>query len=319
MDTVAAVEVGILKDPARIGEVTMFQHQKEVDYTTRVESELMAWSKWASESRKPHFERSTILDTVRHLRYISQRCDIFSRESFREWAGTERLEGRLTKNLENEYTKYVNRWGLFRRAIGEPWDRFEYVPKSKKSHKISIYTEKEVKQMFKFSRGETVEELRNHTMLFFAVNTGLRASEIANLKVENVHNSYIEVFRGKGEKDRDVPIKPHIYRKLMEYFPRRNIPDCPYFFTTRKGRITSAYIERIAGDLRRKMGRGLKWQKCRHTFATRLIDEGVNIVAISKILGHEDVQTTIDFYVDYNQNKAFTDYRKTNPKMFMED
>lgn len=284
-----------------------------------VERGLEAWTTWASGSRKPHYERSTILDTVRHLRYISRNCNIFSRESFQGWAARERLEGRLTKKKENEYTKYINRWGLFQRSLGHPWDRFEYVSSSRKRHKISTYSEKEAKEIIKKTKGWTQEDNRNNVMVVVALNTGLRRAELANLRLENVHRNYLEVLGGKGEKDRDVPIDLYTYKTILDYLPMRSSPDSKYLFVTRKGRVTVAYMERIAGQIRKKIGSSFRWQKCRHTYATRLIDEGMNIVPISLILGHEDVQTTMGFYVDYNQDKAMRDYRRKKPRMFRSD
>ena len=284
-----------------------------------VERGLEAWTTWASGSRKPHYERSTILDSVRHLRYLSRNCNIFSRESFQGWAARERLEGRLTKKKENEYTKYINRWGLFMASLGQPWDKFAYISSSKKRYKISIYPEKEVKEIFQSSEGWSSEDARNHTMIILAMNSGLRRAELANLKLENIHKNYVEVFRGKGEKDRDVPIDPYTYNKIQKYLPQRASPDSKYLFTTRKGRVTEAYMERIAGQIRKKIGRSFKWQKCRHTYATRLLDGGMDIVPISLILGHEDVQTTMGFYVDYNQDKAIRYYQKKKPRMFKGD
>lgn len=284
-----------------------------------VEKGLEAWTTWASGSRKPHYERSTISDSVRHLRYLSRNCNIFSRESFQGWAARERLEGRLTKKKENEYTKYINRWGLFRQSVGQPWDKFEYVSSSRKRHKISVYPEKEAREIIKRTKGWTQEDIRNNVMVVVALNSGLRRAEIANLKLENIHRNYIEVLRGKGEKDRDVPIDFYTYNMIQKYLPQRASPDSKYLFTTRKGRVTEAYMERIAGQIRKKIGRSFRWQKCRHTYATRLLDEGMDIVPISLILGHEDVQTTMGFYVDYNQDKAIRYYRKKKPRMFKGD
>ena len=217
--------------------------------------------------------------------------------------------------------KYINRWGLYRQSIGDSWDRFDYIRRAKKIHKVSIFSQEEVKQLINHSSGWTPEDIRNNTMLILALNCGLRRSEMANLKIEHIHRDYLEVALGKGEKDRDVPLDQDSYtwNAIQKYLPYRSSPNSPYLFVTRKGKINVDYMGRIAAQIRKKTGMNFAWHKARHTYATTLVREGVNILSVSMILGHEDIQTTYDFYLSYNQENAFQDFLRKKPKLFKGD
>lgn len=298
------------------------------DYETKVETGLQGWALYASRSKNPHYEISTIEDTVRHLRALSKNCDIFDREAIIVWVASQRTKkdelGKavMTKKKENELTKYANRWGAYRRSLGEEWDHFDYIPISRQRYKISVFTEDEAKTLLKRTRGPNTEDFRNHVMVAIGLNYGLRRAEVSNLKVSDIHLGYVEVLNGKGEKDRDVITadEEYTYKEIQEYLAKRNHQENKYLFTTRKGRVTDNYMEKIAGDIRRiTENKGFKWLKCRHTYATKMLREGVDIVTLSHLLGHSDVRTTIQYYASFNQNDAFDAVKKVKPKMFKED
>ena len=298
------------------------------DYDTKVETALQGWASWASRSKNPHYEISTIEDTVRHLRALSRNCDIFDREAIIAFVASQRTKkdesGKavMTKKKENELTKYVNRWGAYRRSLGEEWDHFDYIPVSRQKYRISVFTEQEAKTLLKRTRGPNTEDFRNHAMLALGLNYGLRRAEISNLQVAHIHRGYVEVLNGKGEKDRDVIVVDdgYTYGEIQEYLARRNHQESKYLFTTRKGQVTDNYMEKIAGDIRRITGnKGFRWLKCRHTYATKMLKEGVDIVTLSHLLGHADVRTTIQYYASFNQDDAFNAVKKVKPKMFRED
>ena len=103
------------------------------------------------------------------------------------------------KQKVNEYIKYLNRWLEF---AGE--DKFVYLRTSKKQFVVKRYDSSQIDSLITKTKGHTVEDETNHALVMLALNTGLRRSELANLKTNNIHKGYLSVLKGKGEKNRDV-------------------------------------------------------------------------------------------------------------------
>lgn len=138
-----------------------------------------------------------------------------------------------------------------------------------------------------------------HKLVRLAVLTmfysGLRVTECANLRTEHINfaTGMIHVVEGKGAKDRKIPMSPKLVELLTDYQTWRI--DSEYFFATKKtGRLSKERIDAVIKQTLIKLG----WNKkvtahtFRHSFASRLVAGNVNIVNISKLLGHSDIKTT---------------------------
>jgi len=133
--------------------------------------------------------------------------------------------------------------------------------------------------------------------LFFA--TGLRVSELSNLKKDNVNllEGYV-VVTGKGNKQRMLQIcNKDVIQILQEYKSLfiNQINDSEYFFINRLNKRISEQsirntIKKIA--LRTNLTKHITPHTYRHTFATMLLEEGVDIKYIQKLLGHSSILTT---------------------------
>ena len=233
------------------------------------------------------FSMTTIKETVRKMKYLDRHMDLESREAIMGFLRLERRNG-ATKQKLNSYIKYLNRWLLFSKQ-----DKLEYLPEAKaKSFRKKAFDADQVKAL-KNSRGPTIEDKRNHAMVLLALNTGLRRSEICNLKIEDVHRYYLTVQREKGEKNHDVYLDEETRTVILEYAAMRNNPSSPYLFTTRKGSITPEYMGNIAQDIKRKTGvREFSWHKCRHTYAKNMIRNDVDLETLRQMLGHGDLDST---------------------------
>lgn len=128
--------------------------------------------------------------------------------------------------------------------------------------------------------------------------TGLRISECLNLKAEDVdiENKVIHVINGKGSKNRNIPINMHLLSILQNYIKtyRCSIKSIHFFATEKSGSLSAPYVNRILNDTAKKLG----WQKhisahiLRHSFASSLIKNGVNLVYVQKLLGHSNLKVT---------------------------
>ena len=165
---------------------------------------------------------------------------------------------------------------------------------------------------------------RDKTAIELMLNTGLRLSELTNLKWKyvNLTTGKIEVIEGKGAKDRIVYANDEILEKLKSWRDRqlkelnkRNINNTEYVFTSLTGNKLDG------GNFRRKIYK--KTEKAginkkvsphtfRHTFATDLYTETKNIRLVQKALGHSDLSTTMIYthIVDDELESAMKNLRR---------
>lgn len=153
-------------------------------------------------------------------------------------------------------------------------------------------------------------------MILLALNSGLRRSEISNLKVIVLHGSYLSVINGKGGgKDRDVYLDPYTREQIENYLPSRNNPQSPYVFTTRKGKITGEYMGNIAAQIKKASGIDFSWHKCRHTYAKNLLRNNIDLETIRQMLGHANLSTT-QVYSTLDSGEALERIQEKKPKFF---
>jgi site-specific recombinase XerD len=128
--------------------------------------------------------------------------------------------------------------------------------------------------------------------------TGLRISECLNLTLNNVdlENKVIYVVNGKGGKDRQIPISDTLHRHLSDYLSihRPKVRSNMFFATQRSGTVCSSYVNEMLAMATKQLG----WDKhvtchiLRHSFASKLVKEDINIVDLQKLLGHSSLTVT---------------------------
>lgn len=166
-----------------------------------------------------------------------------------------------------------------------------------------------------YLRDEEVKELLtaiDHHLINLVVRTlymtGLRISECLALTLDTVdlENKEIHVIAGKGNKDRVVPISEKLYPYLKDYVENER-PDVPmdnFFATARTGKLSPQYVNRNLAVATKKLG----WNKkvtchiLRHSFASRLVQQDVNLVQVQKLLGHSSLKVT-SIYTHSNIDK----------------
>ncbi len=133
--------------------------------------------------------------------------------------------------------------------------------------------------------------------MFFA--TGARVYEVANIKIENMDlSSGIIRFMGKGGKERMIQIGSREVTVLLRQYYTENkevIRRCGYFFVNQNGnRFSEQSIRRMLKQYTKRAGieRNITPHMFRHSFATYLIEEGVDVSCVQRILGHSSIKTT---------------------------
>lgn len=154
--------------------------------------------------------------------------------------------------------------------------------------------------------------------VFFA--TGARVYEVANIKRENIDlESGTIRFMGKGGKERLIQIGEQSVCKLLnQYYEahKTEIVQCGYFFVSQRGgRFTEQSIRVMLKKYTKQAGieRNITPHMFRHSFATYLIEEGVDISCVQHILGHSSIKTT-QIYIHVAAKRQADILRKLHPR-----
>ncbi len=186
--------------------------------------------------------------------------------------------------------------------------------KRTKSDYIECLTEEEWKTFFQFIgqyEKYRINALRMQLLCNIAYTSGLRLSEILNLKIEQVRSGETRIT-GKGKKTRRVFFTPSSENLLEEYLEEREKPIPRTWITEGKSDFifishNSGYdygnpikkntvceiIKKYSDEL--NLGKRITIHSLRHSYATKLLENGLNIREIQELLGHCDIQTTQNY------------------------
>ena len=164
-----------------------------------------------------------------------------------------------------------------------------------------VLTEEEIKKLINSIDLNHEFGQRNKTIIEILYGTGIRVSELINLKLSNIFfkENIIKVI-GKGNKERFVPLGEIASNEMKIYINNRNLLkiDSKYsdiLFLNRYGRgLTRSMIFKIISDASKRVGldKKISPHTLRHSFATHLIKNGADLRTIQLILGHESITTT---------------------------
>jgi site-specific recombinase XerD len=139
---------------------------------------------------------------------------------------------------------------------------------------------------------------RNQGIIATFLFAGLRKSELLHLGYADTDLPGLSIFirRGKGRKDRVVPVSTSLAEILERYVVerRRYQKTCPEFFARREANagLSVDVLGGLVDLLRRSSGLSFTVHQLRHTFATLMLEGGCDIYSLSRMMGHEDIKTT---------------------------
>lgn len=145
------------------------------------------------------------------------------------------------------------------------------------------------------------ESLRNRTIIETLYGSGLRVSELVELKLSRLMlDEGFALVEGKGNKQRLIPLSPIAIELIQSYMIQRIEgpikPDSSdiLFLNRRGGKMSRVMVFYIIRDLAQAAGikRKVSPHTLRHSFATHLLEGGANLRAIQEMLGHESIATT---------------------------
>ncbi|MBP2057998.1 integrase/recombinase XerC [Lactobacillus colini] len=181
----------------------------------------------------------------------------------------------------------------------------------------------ELKKVFSSLNANDSLTIRNKAMFELFYATGMRVSEIANLKLDQINfDLKIILVHGKGNKDRYVAFTDRTKESVMLYLDNSRgqllakNEDKGYVFLNSKGKkLTSRGIEYIMQKVFTAAGVGGKVHPhmLRHSFATELINNGADLRSVQELLGHESLSTT-QIYTHISMQHLQNDYQKFFPR-----
>lgn len=163
--------------------------------------------------------------------------------------------------------------------------------------------------------------LRNSLILEMLYSTGIRVSEITNIKLSDISafNKTIKIT-GKGNKERIVyygtKCKVLLEKYLKESYSKLNINNLDYLFISKTGKkINDREIRAIVDDASKIAGINFKISPhvLRHTFATHMLNDGADLRSVQELLGHENLSTT-QIYTHLSNEKIRNTYLNTHPR-----
>jgi integrase/recombinase XerD len=180
----------------------------------------------------------------------------------------------------------------------------------------------EIDKLLKPEEPATPENLCDQAVLELAYASGLRLSELKNLRLEQLHleAGFINVI-GKGNKERVVPVGRQAVTALNRYIesgrPKLTTPKTPAnIFLTKRGTAFAAVTLwlRIKNRVRRAgVGRNITPHMLRHSFATHLLEHGADLRVIQELLGHASIGTT-EIYTHVTGNRLREIHKKFHPR-----
>ena len=200
---------------------------------------------------------------------------------------------KLSKATINRYLQILR--GLFYRAID--WEIYR---KPNPLKKIRFYKEERAIQgLSGKDLGRILEAAKNistspnsplqkvfYDLCILALNTGMRKSEILDLKWKDIKGDEVEII-GKGLKRRVVPLNSAA-RAIIERQPKKN----EHLFDL-LNRHQQDLFRRTIGQIRKRTGVDFHFHLLRHSFTTRLIEKGIDFVTVGELLGHSKVSTSL--------------------------
>jgi site-specific recombinase XerD len=186
---------------------------------------------------------------------------------------------------------------------------------------IPTFSERQLNAIFKSINTATPVGFRDYSMILTLLDTGLRASELVGLSMNNVNleDGMVKV-NGKGNKERVVPIGAKVQRTLWKYLQRHRPqpanPLCPTLFLTSAGNpITTDRLRTIIE--KHACSAGIEGIRCsphtlRHTFAISYLRNGGDVFSLQRILGHSSLEI-VRIYVNLAEADVKACHRRFSP------
>jgi len=185
-----------------------------------------------------------------------------------------------------------------------------------------VLTTSEIELMINATEGRRGQEVRDRAILELLYASGMRVSELADLKTENVNTEigYVRCI-GKGQKERIVPVGKQACSAVKKYLEKVRgkvvkAPSVSSLFVSRLGkRISRQSIWKLIKFYAKKakIKKVIKTHTLRHSFATHLLENGADLRSVQEMLGHSDISTT-QIYTHVDRERLRSIHKQFHPR-----
>lgn len=188
----------------------------------------------------------------------------------------------------------------------------------KRDKKLPMFLDKgQIVRLLEAPPDNNLLGLRDRAILETLYSGGIRVSELVGLDIDDVDfiGEALKV-KGKGKKERLVPIGGPAVSALKKYIDSRGTKDIKAVFTNKFGkRLSTRTIQRVVAKYIRKayLQGHISPHSLRHTFATHMLDAGSDLRSVQELLGHESISTT-QIYTHITPERLKQVYDKAHPR-----
>lgn len=175
---------------------------------------------------------------------------------------------------------------LYEKVLNKKYDKVNFERPKKEKHLPRI-----IDKEFLLSKINSIKNLKHRSILSITYSVGLRVSEVINLKISDIDSKrmVITIQQAKGNKDRIVPLSQNVLNLLRDYYKEYKPKE--YLFNGQNN--TPQYSPESCNKLvKHYLGKEYHFHLLRHSSATALLESGVDLRYIQKILGHSSSKTT---------------------------
>lgn len=181
---------------------------------------------------------------------------------------------------------------LYRFTIPRDW-HVQMIPFGKRPKKLPVVLgQEQVERLL-----ESVVNLKHRTVLLTLYAAGLRLNEALHLQAEDIDSTrmMLRVTRGKGSKQRCVPLSPRLLQALREYWKAYRPPAWLFFGKTVDKPLSDSTVQKVCKTAVGQTGLPgrISPHTLRHSFATGLLEAGVDLLTIGQLLGHRSFSSTL--------------------------
>jgi integrase/recombinase XerD len=272
---------------------------------------------------------SYLTDVEKYISYLQEKC-LVDDVRFIEGKHLKQFLGELKKKkfTSSSLSRYLSAIRSFHKFLFKEKytdadiTRLIESPKLDKKLPVVLSVD-EVLRLLDVVKGDSPFDLRNKAMLEVVYGSGLRVSELVGLKLDSLHlTSNLLKIKGKGSKERIVPINNYAAKILREYIvearPKLIVhgKDKGFLFLNNHGQVLSRQgFFKILVSLSHEAGieKEISPHTLRHSFATHLLENGTDLRLVQELLGHEDISTT-QIYTHLSQKHIKEIYNAAHPR-----
>ena len=250
-------------------------------------------------------------DLKQYVSYLNESdSDLFDNKNFVNYL----FEKGLAKSTINRKLTSINNFLEWASKIekNKSYYKFESIKTERKLP--NILTSNYINTLINELPINTPKEVRNKAIVELLYSSGLRVSEVVNLKLNDMKDNKSLRVVGKGRKVRILPMTDQAYNIIylwINNFRNKflNDKDNNYLFLGVRGKqLTDREVRRIV-----KSSTGTFPHNLRHTFATHILDGGADLRVVQELLGHSDPSTT-QLYTHISKKKLQEKYKRTHPR-----